>query len=420
MKNIETHLIKFSSILYCLLPVLLITGPFLPDLSLSIISIFFLFLTIKNKNLNIFNNLFFKIFIIFYFYIVLISLFSDNLKLSLGASIFYIRFGIFALAICFILENSSSIIERIKIIFIFLYFLLFFDTVYQFIVGKNIIGLTYVNPSNFRLTSFFGKDEVLGSYIARFYPFVLSVIFLDAYKNKKKINKFLIFFITIISICTVILSGERTSLFLITISCFLLFLSIISLRKYIAFSIIFGSIFFVLLVSFDQRVKERMINSVKSQLGVNSERIVVFSKTYESHYKIALNMFKEKPFFGHGVKMFRHYCAKPVNFVAENACTTHPHSLYMQLLAETGLFGFIFILFIFLILSYFIIKNILSATFKNNQIFSNHKLSLFIFYFVTFFPIAPSGNFFGNWLSVIYYIPAGILIYIYKEKSNEL
>ena len=84
-----------------------------------------------------------------------------------------------------------------------------------------------------------------------------------------------------------------------------------------------------------------MINSVKSQLGVNSERIVVFSKTYESHYKIALNMFKEKPFFGHGVKMFRDYCAKPENFVATNECTTHPHNVYMQLLAETGLFGFI-------------------------------------------------------------------------------
>ena len=82
MKNIEAYFIKFSSILYYLLPVLLITGPFLPDLSLSIISIFFLFITIKKKNFFIYNNLFFKIFIIFYFYIVLTSLFSENLKLS--------------------------------------------------------------------------------------------------------------------------------------------------------------------------------------------------------------------------------------------------------------------------------------------------------------------------------------------------
>jgi len=420
MKNIETYFIKFSSILYCLLPVLLITGPFLPDLSLSIISIFFLFLTIKKKNLNIFNNLFFRIFIIFYFYIVLTSVFSDNLKLSLGTSIFYIRFGIFALAICFVLERNSSVIGRIKIIFIFLYFFLFFDTVYQLLVGKNIIGLTYINPTNFRLTSFFGKDEVLGSYIARFYPFVLAVIFLDAHKNKKKIDKFLIFFITIISICTVIMSGERTALFLIIISCLLLSLSVISLRRYFLLGIIFASIFFFLLINFDHRIKERMVNSVKSQIGLKTERIIVFSKTYESHYTIALNMFKEKPFFGHGVKMFRDYCAKPENFVVTNACTTHPHNVYMQLLAETGLFGFILILYIFLFLSYFILKNLLIVTFKNIQILSNYKLCLFIFYFITFFPIAPSGNFFGNWLSVIYYIPAGILIYIHKEKYDEL
>jgi len=416
MKNIETYFIKFSSILYCLLPVLLITGPFLPDLSLSIISIFFLFLIIKNKNLNIFNNLFFRIFIIFYFYIVLTSVFSDNLKLSLGTSIFYIRFGIFALAICFVLERNSSVIGRIKIIFIFLYFFLFFDTVYQLLVGKNIIGLTYINPTNFRLTSFFGKDEVLGSYIARFYPFVLAVIFLDAHKNKKKIDKFLIFFITIISICTVIMSGERTALFLIIISCLLLSLSVISLRRYFLLGIIFASIFFFLLINFDHRIKERMVNSVKSQIGLKTERIIVFSKTYESHYTIALNMFKEKPFFGHGVKMFRDYCAKPENFVSEAACTTHPHNTYMQLLAETGLVGFALVLFIFFTLLYFLFKNFLNIVFKNNQIFSNHKLCLFIFYFTSLFPLAPSGNFFGNWLSVIYYIPAGLLIYIRKKK----
>jgi hypothetical protein len=53
---------------------------------------------------------------------------------------------------------------------------------------------------------------------------------------------------------------------------------------------------------------------------------------------------------------------------------------------------------------------------KQFEIFSNHKLCLYIFYFTTLFPLAPSGNFFGNWLSVIYYIPAGLLIYIRKEK----
>ena len=47
-------------------------------------------------------------------------------------------------------------------------------------------------------------------------------------------------------------------------------------------------------------------------------------------------MFKEKPLFGHGVKIFRHYCGKDENYVSELACTTHPHNAY-AILAETGI-----------------------------------------------------------------------------------
>ena len=111
MRNIQVYFIKFLSILFYLLPIFLITGPFLPDLSISIISIFFLFITIKKRDFFIYNNLFFKIFIIFYFYIVLVSLFSDNIKLSLATSVFYIRFGIFALAISFIIQKNIGLVH---------------------------------------------------------------------------------------------------------------------------------------------------------------------------------------------------------------------------------------------------------------------------------------------------------------------
>ena len=85
-----------------------------------------------------------------------------------------------------------------------------------------------------------------------------------------------------------------------------------------------------------------------------SERLILFSKTYEGHYNIALNMFKEKPLFGHGPKMFRFYCSKDENITKElldvNACSTHPHNFYAQFLAETGLVGTSAILFIFIII----------------------------------------------------------------------
>ena len=312
-------------------------------------------------------------------------------------------------------------IKNIKNILIFIFFVLFFDTLYQLNFEKNIIGFEYKNAENFRLTSFFGKDEVLGSYVARIYPFIISLIFLDCYKEKKNINKKLIILFSIISLTTVFLSGERTSFVLILLSFFIIGFSSLKLRKIFIGVIILFSVVMIFLVTSNERIKDRMITAPIKLLGMDSDskRLVLFSKTYEGHYKIAYNMFKQKPLFGHGTKIFRDFCQKKENFVADQACTTHPHNMYMQLLAETGIFGFLFIFSLFIWAAYQLLKNLLSVTFRNKQIISEHKMSIITFFFITLFPFSPSGNIFGNWMSIIFYLPMGFLLYIYDvDKKN--
>lgn len=36
--------------------------------------------------------------------------------------------------------------------------------------------------------------------------------------------------------------------------------------------------------------------------------------------------------------------------------------------------------------------------------------------FVNLFPIIPSGNFFNNWLNILYYLPIGFLFYGFSNK----
>ena len=75
--NFENIFVIFPGILISLLPVLLISGPFLSDLAISIIVILFLINTFKNKLYSYYKNLFFYIFISFYIYLVLNSLINN-------------------------------------------------------------------------------------------------------------------------------------------------------------------------------------------------------------------------------------------------------------------------------------------------------------------------------------------------------
>ena len=424
MQNLKLILNVIPTYLFYLLPIFLITGPLFSDLTIIIISLLFLIQLSIKKNFKIITNKFFIIFISFCVLITINSLFSDDIRLSTLSSSFYFRFGLFALAVYYLLEKDYSILFVLKNVFLFIIIILFFDTLVQFFYGKNILGFENNNTSNFRITSFFGNDEVLGSYVARFFPFIMSLIFFHKYKKKKEINKFFLSPFIIIIFVTVFLSGERTAFFLLLISSFLIFLSCSDIKKHFVISFFVSVIIIFLISSFNPSVKKRMFDTVITQLNLlnPSERVVIFSKTYEGHYKIALNMFKEKPILGHGVKIFRVYCAKPENFVSDVACTTHPHNIYMQFLSETGIIGFLYLISFFVFITYFVIRNIFSRILKNNKLLTDHEACLLIFYFVTLFPFAPSGNFFNNWLSIIYYFPAGFLIYLNKNTliKNEL
>ena len=137
-------------------------------------------------------------------------------------------------------------------------------------------------------------------------------------------------------------------------------------------------------------------------------------------------MFKNKPLFGHGVKMFRYSC-KNFQFKSKRqyiddsgnltskyyGCSTHPHNTYMQLLAETGIFGFIALLVLF----FYLLVKILTINKSEQNLLSVHILLIAIF--INLWPLIPTGNFFNNWISMIYFVPISYYLFEinYKRKK---
>lgn len=416
--SINNKILYLSYLLYILIPISLISGPFIPDLFLVLISIIFLFLIQKKEVFALLNNKYFFLFSIFCFIIIIISIFSNNLS-SFKSAIFYFRFGLFAVATYILIKSNNQIFKSLFYLLLIVYSLLFIDTLYQYYFSKNLLGFTYVNSHNFRITSFFKDDEVLGSYTARFFPLLLFLLTVntDLESFKKKIT--LISIIIIESFTIVLFSGERTSLALYILSFCFIFFSSKKIRKILYIPIISIFLISIITFSYSDKIKNRVITSTINQLGLSSksERIVLFSKTYEGHYIVAANMFKEKPFFGHGPKMFRFFCNKDENFVAPNACSTHPHNFYAQMFSELGIFGFLSMFSIFLFICFLFVKNFFLQIFQKKQFLSDGAICLLAFYFCTFFPLLPSGNFFNNWLSIIIYYPLGFLIYLIKQNK---
>ena len=97
--------------LFSLIPFFLITGPFFSDLSISLISLIFIIYCIKKKNFTYFKKNYFYIFIFFWLYLVINSLFNNFNFDSLKISFFYFRYGVFVIAIVALLNTNDKFVK---------------------------------------------------------------------------------------------------------------------------------------------------------------------------------------------------------------------------------------------------------------------------------------------------------------------
>ena len=103
----ERILINFPSYLIALLPLSLISGPLLSDLSILIIGIFFLINIVLKKEYHFLKNKFIILFIIFSSYLFINALIKYYDIHSIRSSLGYLRFGIFSLGVFYFLEKKK-------------------------------------------------------------------------------------------------------------------------------------------------------------------------------------------------------------------------------------------------------------------------------------------------------------------------
>lgn len=422
---------KFLSHLMLIFPPALITGPFLPDLILSISSIYFLFKLSIDKNLNFLNNDFFKFFAVFYIFIVVRSLFSEEILFSLKNTFFYFRFVIFAYLIKYLIINEKNFLKNFIFVLFGVLLIISLDAIAEYFLNSHWLFDKSSYPefqNNNRISGLFDDEFILGGFILSF--MAISIFFFNEFFEKNKSIKVIyLFFSFLIFMMAIIISGERVSFvkFIILLMTVTLFKSFFGSWKNQFIVFLMSIVLIFSTIYFQPKVKERLIfhtinlifekdNTTENaknlfKLIQNKEfkdlKITYFSSEHRDHALISLKMLNENKLFGQGIKMFRFYCGKKEYYINERSCSTHSHGILLTFMSELGIIGLTFLILIY----FFLIKSIFKSYSNTNRI---TLISIFIY----LLPVIPSGYFFNNFFSMVLYTMVGI--YLGDKKRSYL
>ena len=415
------NFINIQKYLFFLIPLVLITGPFLPDLFISVIGILFLINKYLKRELDFRKIDFYgKAFFFWCIYLFCISIFSRDPLLSLESSLFFFRFGVFAYAVSELVSDRDNLIKFFQVTIASI-FLVIIDGFIQYFLGFNLFGIQY---DSYRMVSI-GNDYFVGHYLVRMIPIVFAITLLFFHDHKKLVFLIMILFIT--ADVLIFLSGERTSFFMMILFTFLIIISLSRWKLIRIISALIAIIIITLLLNSDNSIKLRMVNQTINQ----TESSVTFSPEHDLLYESAYNMFLDNPLFGVGPKIFRLRCSdleygkdifghkKKITTWSDNkSCNTHPHNYYLQLLSETGIIGTLpVILFLFLILT-LIIKHLYAYYISQKIFLTDYILCLLISVLVQLWPIMPHMSFFSNRTNVFLFLTLGLIMAYRNLKKN--
>ena len=405
MHNVKK--ISYTKFIIALLIPFLITGPFIPDLIVSLSSLIFLVYVFKDKLFLYFTKKPSILFFIFCAYCISLSIFvAKDILLSFESSLFYFRIAVFSSLIWYLLEQDKKILNYFYYALVISFSALIVDGYIQFFIKTNDPRVPQM-----RISSFFGDELIMGSYLSRLFSLLFALFIV---KEKKKLELYFMSLFFLLLSGLILISGERAAIFFYVLSFIFI---IIFMKGYTKLRIVLSVcsliLMIIIILSFDQ---------VKNRMQILAARTItksIFTQHHDSLIRTAYNMFLDKPIVGHGPKMFRIICKDEKYATGTMPCTTHPHNFYVQLLAETGIIGFGFLLSAFAYVLYCAYRQFKSIALRQKRYLTDYQVCLLAGILITVWPLTTNGNFFHNWLMIVYSLPVGFYLHSIYGKNRK-
>ncbi len=397
--------------LLSILPISIILGPSVSLLNILLLAIFFL-INLKFIKINLQDKQILYLLLIIYIYLIFNSFISIDYKEGIFRNLGFVRFIILFLAVNFFF-HTSEISNKSFNVWSIVILLVVFDSFVEFISGQNLLGYGDELYTN-RIVSFFKDEPIVGAYLLGFKFIIIGYLFEKFYKHNLKL-KIVLFLILFILVGCILITGERSNGIkaIIGLSIFLFLNNKISSKIKISI-FLFSLIFTGLIITNSSYLKIRYGQQLFTLLLDDDQREKFFDggNIYLRLYKSGFAVFKDHPLFGVGNKNYRVITTKNIKKKINDdyLLNTHPHQIYIEFLSEHGLVGTIILLSIFF---YLIFKNLKTIILSRNSI----QLGCFTYLILNFMPILPSGSFFNDFSSTLFWINLSIM-YACNKKTN--
>ncbi|GLQ00788.1 hypothetical protein GCM10007891_26410 [Methylophaga thalassica] len=393
-----------------LLPALLLFSRAIADVTVVLVAIAFLIFSFKKCDWDWVKQPWFLAILLFNAYLLVVNLpLSSDSSESLKYVLTFIRWPLFAVALSYWVFSDAKKRQRFLISLLLTMLLIIADTLRQYFFDVDWFGIERFSDT--RLTGPF-RSPIPGTMLLRLWFIALfAAFFIPLFKSS--VLRQLTFLMVAMGSGFVFtfLTGERMALILFSSGCVIVFIAMLLEYKQYKQSLLLMlamlGITLMITLFLSPEMFERSIVSIGSKLSTFAE------SDYGSVFKAAWQVWRDNWWLGSGLHTYQTVCEQQQLLIDSGLMCTHPHNLYLQLGAETGVIG----LGLFLFMLYLLYKHVLGPLLAERQ-WIKAALSFSVLT-VSFWPLTGGISVLSNWVAALVWLGVAWVLAISSVDSSE-
>lgn len=333
--NAQTWLQYPQSALPWLLPAMLLFSRAIADITVLLIGILFLIWSFQQQDWHWAKQPWFRFSLLFWAYLLLVNVpFSVDPGDSLLYAVTFMRWPLFAAALSCWLLISRDRQQHFLIALLATSLFIGLDTCWQYVTGVDWFGIP-ATPEN-RLTGPF-RNPVAGIMMVRVEFILLFAVAVFACLQSVARQTLYIAGILMAFLLLIFITGERMAFILCLLGSLLVLLGLALQyplnRKLILLGILMLTTLVIALSFWLPDTAQRMIFSSVDKLQNFRD------SDYGQVFRGAIEVWQHYPWLGSGLHSYQSVCNELGVMANFPMPCSHPHNLYLQIGAETGLIG---------------------------------------------------------------------------------